>query len=252
MNAAQWRTVSAVDLTALAEAKLEAINLVQWLARIANSYVKDGTPERRTDLEFHPIDAAFVTKQFAKGISLEMRLPNLKMQFLDNGRPMPHIFDPEEHSPAEVEAWILVELLHREIDRENFSKALPYEISDLKSGDAEDHSPLSYEKGLTLLMTLYQDAATILNAAARVIGAEKICIVCSPQTLHLTCLLGPEAKQSNFGFSPGDAETPEPYFYTNTGATNGSAGTTKRSVLCSSTLSAEKDPAAAAITFISD
>jgi hypothetical protein len=250
MGAAKWRTLGTVDLVALATARVEMINLAQWPARIANSYLKDGTPERRTDLEFHPVDAAFVTKQFATGVSLEMRLPNLEMQFLDNGRPVPHVFDPEEHSPAEVEAWILVELLHRGIDRENFLKALPYTIPHLRSGDAKDHSPQSCQKGLTQLMTLYQDAASVLNAAACVAGTEKIRIVCLPQTLELTCVSGLAAKQSDFGFSPGDAENPEPYFYANIGSTNGPVAGTKRSILAASTLSAEKDPAAAAMTFI--
>ena len=55
-----------------------------------------------------------------------MRLPTLEMQFHEHGKPVPHILDPEEHSPAEVEAWMLVELLHRGVDREKFSKTLPY------------------------------------------------------------------------------------------------------------------------------
>src|SRR5580704_2514685 len=121
-----WSTVGTVDLDALAKAKMEAINLVQWLARIANSYVTESPPERRTELEFRAADAAFFTKPFDRNLALEMRLPSLEMQFLDGGNPVPHILDPEEHSPAEIEAWILVELLHRGIDREKFSKKLHY------------------------------------------------------------------------------------------------------------------------------
>jgi hypothetical protein len=127
---------------------------------------------------------------------------------------------------------------------------LPYTIPDLKSGDAEDHSPNSCEKGLTLLMTLYQDAAAVLHGAAHAGGAEKIRIVCSPRTLNLTCLSASEAKQPDFGFSPGDAENSEPYFYANTAAKNGTAGSAKRSVLAVSTLSAEKRPAETAMAFI--
>ena len=104
----------------LAQARTETINLVQWLARIANSYASDTVPGARTDLEFRATDGAFVTKQFGDGIALELRLPSLELQFLAHGAPVPHVFDPEEHSPAEVEAWILVELLHRGVDREDF------------------------------------------------------------------------------------------------------------------------------------
>jgi hypothetical protein len=250
MNSTRWQVVGTADLDALAKAKAEALNLVQWLARIANSYVTEGTPDERTALDFRASDAAFVTKPFDKDISLEMRLPNLEMQFLENGKPVPHILDPQEHSPAEVEAWILVELLHRRVDREKFSKTLPYAIPDLMTGDAEDHAPQSCQPGLTHLMAWFQNAAAALDAAARATGTDKARIVCLPQTLNLICVSDPGAKQADFGFSPGDAENPEPFFYANVSATNGAAAGKKRSVLKASILLAESDPAAAAIKFM--
>jgi len=250
MNSPRWQVVGAGGLDALAKAKTEALNLVQWLARIANSYVTEGPPEQRSMLDFRASDAAFVTKSFDKGLSLEMRLPTLEMQFLENGKPMPHILDPQEHSPAEVEAWILVELLHRRVDREKFSKKLPYTIPELMTGDAEDHSPQSCQPGLTELMAWFQNAAAVLDAAARATGTDKARIVCLPQTLNLTWIPNPGAAQADFGFSPGDAENPEPFFYANESATNVAAKNKKHSVLKSSILLAESDPAAAAIKFL--
>jgi hypothetical protein len=244
-NAARWCTLAVGDLTELPRARTEAINLVQWLARIANSYVSDGAPERRTDLEFRAVDAAFVTKRFANGIALELRLPSLELQFLDNGKPVPHNFDPEEHSPAEVEAWILVELLHRGVDRKKFSKKLPYRIPGLMTGDAEDHSPQSFHHGLTQLKVWFQDATVVLDAAARAAGADRTPIICLPQTLDLRCAPEPGAKQGELGFSPGDAQNPEPYFYAYSSATNSAVGNRKRAVLKGSTVLAQSDPAAA-------
>ena len=122
------RNLAIADVAKLARARNEVINIVQWLARIACSYVTNGVPERCTDLDFRAEDTAFVTKQFAEGVALEMRLPDLHLQFLQNGKPVPHIFDPQERSPAETEAWILVELLHRGIDRGRFTKKLPYAV----------------------------------------------------------------------------------------------------------------------------
>jgi hypothetical protein len=247
-TANRWQTRAPCDLSELAQARVEAINLVQWLARIANSYVTENAPGHRTSLEFHPAEAAIITKQFDNGIALEMRLPTLKLQFLDNGKPVPHVFDPEEHSPAEAEAWILVELLHRGVDREKFSKELPYTIPGLMSGDAEDYSPQLCRQGLMQLMALFQDAAAVLSAAARAAGEDEICIVCLPQTLNLTSRSDHSgANLGDFGFSPGDAENPEPYFYVNGGVKNGSAESTTRSVLKASVLIAESDPIAAAI-----
>src|SRR5271169_6660613 len=194
LNFVQWPPVG--DLDELAKARTEAINLVQWLARIANSYVTEGPPERRTELEFRASAAALFTKPFDKNLQLEIRLPNLEMQFIDNGNPMPHILDPEEHSPAEIEAWILVELLHRGIDREKFSKNLPYTVPGLMSGDAEDHSPQACQQGLTQLMAWLQNAAAVLSATSRGGGSANVRIVCLPQTLNLTCVSGTRAIQA--------------------------------------------------------
>jgi hypothetical protein len=235
---ARWRALEIGDRQALAKAQTLTFNIVQWLARMANSYVADRAPEDRVLLEFRGADAAFVTKTLKNGQALEMRLPSLEMQFLENGQPNPHILDPEEHSPAEAEAWLLVEMLHRGIDRSKFSKKLPYSVPDLMSGDADDYSPLECQQGLAQLAVWFQNAAAVLEAAA----GSKAKIVCSPQTLSLYSASKPE-----FGFSPGDAQSAEPHFYKR--ASNGAAGG-KRSILTASKLMTEADPAAAAVRFL--
>ena len=250
INPTRWRFVATGDPQALAKARVETINIVQWLARIANSYVTARARDERVLLVFRAADAAFVTKTFDDGLSLEMRLPSLEMQFLENGRAAPHILDPEEHSPAEVEAWLLVELLHRGVDRTKFMKKLPYSIPNLMAGDAEDYSPQSCWKGLTELVAWFQNAAVVLDAAARASIAAKVAIVCSPQTLELSCIMDSGSKPAGFGFSPGDGQSPEPYFYRNTSARNSSTGSGKRSILTASQLLAENDPATVAITFM--
>jgi hypothetical protein len=217
---------------------------VQWLARIANSFAPGSTAEERVLLEFRAADAAFVTPPFDRDIALEMRLPSLEMQFLEGGRPVPHVFDPEEHSPAEVEAWLLVELLHRGLDRAKFSKNLPYTVPDLMTGDADDHAPSACRPGLTQLAAWFRNAAAILAAVE---GTGKARVVCWPQTLDLTCSSARGSKpalEAAFGFSPGDARSPEPSFYL-----RGADGR-KRAILSASELAAESDPAAAAMRFI--
>lgn len=243
-----WQALQADVSDQFAQARWETLNLVQWLVRIANSYVAGATPEDRVLLAFRAADAAFVTKPF-DGVALELRLPALEMQFLDDGRPTPHILDTEEHSPAEVEAFLLIELLHRSIDRSKFSKRLPYNIPDLMSGDGEDHSPQACMEGLTQLTAWMRNAAAVLDATARAAGAGKVEIVCWPQTLTLTCVS--DAGPTGFGFSPGDAQSPAPFFYRNTRSANGSANSNGRSILTASKLLAERDPAAAAVAFMS-
>jgi hypothetical protein len=246
--ATRWRPVDIGDQQALAKARAQTINIVQWLARIANSYAAARAPEDRVLLEFHTANAAFVTKTFDDGLALEMRLPTLKLQFLEKGRPSPHIFDPEEHSPADAEAWLLVELLHRGVDRSKFTKKLPHSIPDLMSGDAEDYSPQSCREGLSRLMAWFQNAATILEAAAGADGNARV--FCWPQTLELSCVADSGLMRTGSGFSPGDGQCLEPYFYKNTSARNGSAGSSKRSILKACELLAKNDPTEAAIAFL--
>jgi hypothetical protein len=235
-GAAPWKSTSTMDLSELAQARVEMINLVQWPARVANSYVSDDQAER-TALQFHVGDAAFVTRSFEDNFALGIRLPTLQMQFLEGGTPTPHVFDPEEHSPAEAEAWILIELLHRGVDRSKFSTRLPYTIPGLMSGDAEDYSPQACQTGLTQLAALFQDAAAILEAAALVEGAETD-MVCDPATLDLQT--GSSRQGHRLGFAPGDAQHAEPYFYVC--AEPGS----RRPVVTAAALISESDPVAAA------
>src|SRR5437588_3484340 len=235
------------DLTEFVRARSEAINLVQWPARVASSYVTSGAPERRTDLEFRAANAAFVTRRFADGVALEMRLPDLHLQFLHNGKAMPHVFDPQERSPAEAEAWILVELLHRGIDREKFSKKLPYTIPGLLTGDAEDYAPQACRKGLIQLTDWFGKAGAVLEAGARAL--DKAEVICLPQTLDLALAPLSGASSIPLGFSPGDTENPAPYFYTG-GGVNPASPKPPRAIVSGSKLLAQGDALRAAATLL--
>ena len=87
---------------------------------------------------------------------------------------------------------MLVELLHRGVDRSKFSKALPYGVNDLMTGDAEDHSPGSCREGLVTLSAWLQNAAGVLNAVGRGYGVANASIICSPETLDLSFMKGSE------------------------------------------------------------
>jgi hypothetical protein len=230
-----WEDIPESDPREFAQARTETINLVQWLARIANSYVPAPLPDERVILEFRSANPAFVTQEFHNSTALELRLANLEMQFLEHGRAVPHIFDPEEHSPAKVEAWLLVELLHRGIDRAKFSKKLPYAVPNLMSGDAEDHSPMACQNGLSELAVWFRNAASVLSCVKS--GSR---IVAFPQTLALT-YISTNKPELECGFSIGD-KTTEPHFFVKT------AG--KQSALKASQLRDESNPGIAAAQFI--
>src|SRR3984893_5342685 len=79
---------------------------------------------------------ALVTQEFLPQLTVELRIPELALQFKEDGRAVPHVIKLDDRTPAEVEAWVLVELLHRGIDYDRFSKSLPYKVPDLMMGDA--------------------------------------------------------------------------------------------------------------------
>ena len=110
MTSADWRAAADVDLKSLGEARTQAQNAVHWLARLANSYVPAEPDQRHVWLTFDAARRAFVTQPFAGSVSLELRLPSLELQFRENDSPVPHILHVEGHSPAKVEAWVLVDV----------------------------------------------------------------------------------------------------------------------------------------------
>ncbi len=244
-----WQPVDAGDFGELSKARFETFNLVQWLARVSNSNVADDVAEPRIELEFRASDGALATKQFDANLALELRLPSLELQFLEGGKPAPHIFDPDGRSPAEVEAWILVEVLHRGINPEKFSKELPYAVAGLMSGDAPHHSPRSCRRGLAELTVWLKNAAVVLDAASRVVRIDSPRVVALPQTLALACISRRQPNRTHFGFQPGDDEEPEPYFYAAMGSAVGGIGN-RRGILKASELLAQPNPAGAAMRFL--
>jgi hypothetical protein len=107
--------------------------------------------------------AAMVTQEFLPDLTLELRLRRLAMQFREHGRPAPHIFEFDDRTPAEAEAWVLVELLHRQLDRDRFSNALPYEFPDLMTGDAVPYAAELHELALQELATWFSNSAIVLR-----------------------------------------------------------------------------------------
>jgi hypothetical protein len=249
IDSGAWQSVRPLDLDALARARVETINLLQWLARMENSYLPASLLEERLLLEYRPASATFITKPFDQGLTLALYMPSLEMQFHKDAKAVPHVFDPEERSPAEVEAWLLVELLHHGVDRTKFAKTLPHHVPDLMTGDADDHSPQACQKGLAQLTAWFRKAAAILDAAAWREGDKQVSIVCRPQTLGLRAS-HIEAGGLEVGFIPGDAENAEPYFYRERPAKIGAGRGRARSILSASEMLAASDPAAAAFAFL--
>lgn len=226
MNSPGWRVAADVDPKSLVEARNQTQNVVHWMVRLINSYLTPEPEQRHVWMRYDAARNAIITRQFAGAVSLELRLPTLELQFRENEHPVPHTLHVEGHSPAKVEAWMLVELLHRGIDRAQFSKALPYRAENLMSGDHTDFSPDACARELGELGRWLGNAEAVLGPLRRefaVGDAEKSGVdegvLCWPEQLHIGFLVGLEPGAAAAGralrvaLSAGDERYDEPYFF---------------------------------------
>lgn len=219
-----------IDSDRLAEARMQLHSVVQWLARVARSYGRESDEENLV-LQWRN-DDTIATRTLESGLGLELKLPDLIMQFTENGSPSRHEIDVEERSPAHVEAWILIELLHRNMDREQFSKGLPYDVSGLMAGDGVEFSPDEHEAELEELTARFRSAALLLSRAGRSDGGSTPAIRFLPQDMSIEVSTGPgngsAASGRTFGFAPG-ADADEPFFYI--GRTSRGGGSVREATL---------------------
>ena len=185
MNGQTGHSIRSVEPSDLEKARDLARNAIQWLARLANSYIPAEQLDRHLMLEWHAGRRSLVTRTFGDGLSLELRFPDLHLQFAGNGKLEPHVLDIEDHTPAEVEAWILVELLHRDVDRSRFSKALPYTVPRLLTGDSTDYSPASCMPALAAITDWLEYGTEIL----RTLAPAGTSLYCWPETFQIGRLI---------------------------------------------------------------
>lgn len=212
----------------VAEARIEAQNAAQWLARMTQSFGASAHPQE-VHLHWDRAKQKIVTPEVAPGLTLELALPTLTLQFAEQGKPSPHAIDIDGKSSAEVEAWLLVEMLHRGFERENFSKQLPYKWSRLMTGDEAKYTPQSLVQELEQLADWFDDAANVLMRVRKALndGGFESQDFASPASTELVCW--PEKFEIGFtvpifpdsgengtvkvGFSVGDEKNTSPGFF---------------------------------------
>lgn len=258
-----WQSIEPQPAQRMSEARRQAHNALHWLARLANSYRLSEPDNEHVELIWDDAEAAIHTKPFANDITVEARLARLELQFREGGVPVPHILSFDEHTPAHVEAWILVELLHRDVDRDRFAKDLPYEGRDVMLGDHEEHEVESHAAELSALQGWMKNAAAVVAAArhdiARDTGAREIAdapTLVWPETFQLGITValpaGSAGEALRVGLSAGDALRPEPYFFVGTVKQARSGDFDAGSILSVKKIAAENLDANAVIAFLRD
>lgn len=213
--------------TKVAEARIEAQNAVQWLARIARSFAPvEG--DRDILLFWDPSTKRISTPEVAPHTALDLYLPSLTLQFSENGHPSPYPIEIEEKSSTEIEAWLLVEMLHRGFERERFSKRLPYRWDRMMSGDEAKYSPEQRAEELQTLTSMYESASDILMRTQTVVLADAAKLDqlhCWPDGFEIGFALPPSADGGDtileVGFTPGFDDRIKPGFFVRRGPSSG-------------------------------
>ena len=200
----------------LARRQIQSATL--WLARFANSYVEHQEGNRHLRLQWVPKRQSFGTHKMGHNLTLELAPANLHLQFMENDQPVPHVLDLEDRTPAAAEAWMLVELLHRGIHRDKFSKSLPFDVPNTISGDSESYEPAQFQSELRKITDWFDFAVNVLSSfAAQRPVTDGVWI--DPENLQALISVKAEGRASNggsmmrIGFSLGDDRNPEPHFF---------------------------------------
>lgn len=213
MDAQSLPDLRAFDPVRLDAARRQMRSALLWPARIAASFCVRSTEQPSPALHWDAHRQAILTPVFDESLQVELRLPALELQFLEHGEPVPHTLDMDDHTPAHVEAWVLVELLHRNLDRDRFSKDLPFDIDDLMMGDHEEFSPHELGAEIAALTSWLAAGASVLGEIAQ---AQGVTVVAPSMSLTIGL---PSGKSSRAGggkrsavFSLGDVSSAEPQF----------------------------------------
>lgn len=238
MATMEWPKFNEIENGKLTAARRQAHNAVHWLVRFANSFIEPENGNDHTRLLWNARDGVIQTKPFLDDYSVELRVGPLEMQFREGDKPVPHTLGFEERTPAHVEAWVLVELLHRGIDRSRYTKSLPYTPSDLMTGDSEDFEPEAYKRELEILDQSFRTGAAVIQALSQKLNSTAggdAQLLCWPEPFQIGFEIdlppGSGAKRLRIGIAPGDGVRAEPYFFAGTDQQAQTASFTRECVL---------------------
>ena len=208
------------------DARVEAHNALFWMARASHSFLEPTHENSHLSLLWNEDKCDFRTRLLVDGCRIGLHLPELELYFCENEEKVPHSFWLDDRTPAFVEAWYLVEFLHRGIEQEKFSTALPFESPNMLMGDTEDHNASLFKTELSAMSECLRYAINILKIVAEQLSKGKDFadnrgqITLEPQSFTLITkanLSTADGKRVLVGFSVGDHLRPAPFFFIKTG-----------------------------------
>lgn len=199
------------------EARLQAHYAAQWLARYGRSYLPMQKDDSHTSLLWNPSARLFLSPSSSKG-TMAFDIPTLTLFWLDPKGIFGTGFSLGGKTDIEVEGQLREMLGDVGLAPKRLSTALPYALADHPIGQGAPYDVQGNEKGLAQLAAHFHTAATLLEEVKKreVSGPVRAW----PHHFDIATLItlddekDPEVtKTIGVGFSPGDDNYGQPYFY---------------------------------------
>src|SRR5438128_304564 len=151
-----WVPLRGMDQRRLSEARLQAHNAVQWLARAARAYVPPLPDDAHTNLGWNDEADGFVTHPLRDGSRISLNIANLTLSLQHNGLVLPFIL--HGHTDPEVRDWLGTQLRARSLDAAALDQPAPYTVPERKPADDARYDAVDVAEGLTELAAWFANA----------------------------------------------------------------------------------------------
>jgi hypothetical protein len=203
----RWQPVGAVELPALAEARLSAHWAAQVVPAVADAALEHADDDAHTNMLWSAEHLALVGRPLPSGVRIGLRLPSLELILVDSEGAVSVRFALSGRTLADALEWA-----QRTLDLAAPLSLREYDMPDHAAGNGSPFAPPNPGALEELARWCGNGFATLDELAGREEGASEV--ACWPHHFDLGgIVLLDEARQIGFGLSLGDGSYAEPYFY---------------------------------------
>jgi hypothetical protein len=220
VSVAIWRPTRGVDSGRLREARLQAHQALQWLARAARAFVMPHPDDRHTSLDWDDTLDGFVTHPLDNDLHLGLGLTELRLVLA--GPSVQVSFTLDGGTDAEARLRLGELMAAHDLDPARLDAKPPYEIADHKVAHGAAYDAGSLRDALSDLAAWFANAYLSLGRVREQMIARGLApspVRTWPHHFDMATLSllemghAEHAASVNAGFSPGDEHYEEPYFY---------------------------------------
>lgn len=218
-----WTSLGKVDPGGLTEARLQAHQAVQWLARTAYANLEATPGDSHANLGWNGVYGALMTRTLPNDVVVGLRLRDLTL-FVERDGAASMALSLEGADNFDAGRWLADELARCGLAPARYDAGLPYgdDLPDRVTGLEGAYSVVKSVAQMKVLSGWFSNA----DAALRTICEENADLSpgpsevrCWPHHFDIATLISlddrdPErARSIGVGLSPGDGSIDEPYFY---------------------------------------